>query len=226
MKDKMLLKDFVLIDHESLALLRECLPEWEGVTRAEKEFLVDVGRALEIVNYEFAIPDLLDNNNPMKEMGVGLNSLEWAKEAGELAPEYGSMYGTKQELFIYYAYNVMLGKATLEELCDFPSRQERWFAVMDAEGGYTLCGGNRGLPKPYAATQLYTNPYEVNAFASWVPVLRTMPEWCEPVHTADEKVEQEIEFLSEHTKGKTEKERAFLANVRKALEELKPDSCV
>lgn len=226
MKDKMQLKNFVVIDHYFLDTLRHWLPEQKGATYAQNKFLEDIKRALEIVTHGFAIPDLLDKENPMKEMGVGLSAFEWAKEADALAPEYGSMYGTKQELLLYYAYNVMLGKITLAELCDFSSIQERWYAVMDMEGGYALCGGNRGVPRPYATTQLYTNPYEVNAFASWVPVLRAMPEWSEPAHTDDEKVEQEIEFLSEHTKGKTEKERAFLANVRKALEELKPDSCV
>jgi len=223
MKDKMLLKDFVVIDHYFLDTLRHWLLEQKGATYAQNKFLEDVRRSLEIVTHGFAIPDLLDKDNPMKEMGVGLNALEWMKEADALAPEYGSMYATKQELLLYYAYQCMLGKITLQELCDSPSNQERWYTVMDLEGGYALCGGNRGVPKPYATTQLYTNPYETFAFASWVPVLHAMPEWSEPVHTDDEKVEWEIEFLSEHTKVKTEKERAFLANARAFLEEFKPE---
>lgn len=131
---------------------REVVAKWystvQAKTNRQKDFLDEVGKAIEKVDYNYKI----SNIEPSRDKDGYLYFEEgkivtmqypfetWAKMAEEFAPEYESRMASIYELVLWYAYRIANGYWTLLDVCDNSSSAGNYWDSPSASKNFELSG--------------------------------------------------------------------------------------
>lgn len=124
------LKWFFLMDEKEREEVKRWYKTWESKNDIQESFKAQVSAALEAVNYDYRISTLEPSINargqfyyqkgkPVASEGTRTEILikEWEEKAIRFAPNYKSNIATEHELVLWYAYRVVKGWWTVENVC-------------------------------------------------------------------------------------------------------------
>ncbi|MBP3285247.1 MAG: hypothetical protein J6M02_07110 [Clostridia bacterium] len=131
---------FELINATKRNLVADWFSKQTGKTWRQNKFLKSVKKALEKVDYDYAIPKIeasIDENGNIyyhkgHDVCRGLAPIEWEDKAKAFAPEYQSEPGTIYELYLWYAWRIAMGYWSLEYVCDDSSGDGNYDNSPDA----------------------------------------------------------------------------------------------
>lgn len=140
-------------DREKVKSWLETQKGTENPTKREKEFLETVGKAIQVIDYEYWIATIEPSVRHGKifysggeRVAIGLYGNQWIEMATDYAPERGSRMANLYELFIWYALRIANGLWSLDYVAnDSSSGGNYWnapraFKTLERTG-MRLCGG-------------------------------------------------------------------------------------